>query len=260
MKLQIKRRSGDLYDISGNHKSVGLKRSSYQRRLDIIDKSYQDGADFIGERRTGVGSLTVTIELQYNNDTAYRTAVNELYQYFSEIEYLQDTDNSTETKCEFDDFDEGIFNDVGSTLRHAKLSFKLIQLIPYWQDINYNEVSETGQSPTLVVNNAGYIPTPCIIELEATSACTAFAFWVEANEEGIEIQDLSFGTVATLQDYIVNNETGEALLGDDEINRNNRIRGGSGFFLIPPGVQNISSLTSIALDDITIKWKNRYIL
>lgn len=259
MHLKIQKTDSSLYDLTTNYKSIGLSRETYDKEMDIVEKTALPGSSKIGESRLKSGMLTLSIQIIFETDNAYRDAVNELYQNFDDIEYLIDTDNGLRTKVEFNGMTENVDNNVGSILRDSICEFKLLQLNPYWEDNTENSASDSGTNFSISVQNDGAMPTRPIIDVTSTSANESFSIYVESNSEGIQINDLSFGNETDLQDYEIDCINGTAKLGDNELDRNNRIKTNTGFFEIPKGSQTIKVISD-SNAAVTVKWRNRYIL
>lgn len=260
MNLVIIKRDATEYDISANYNTIGMRRGQYQTEVKSIERSFNSGSVFIGERRQASSSILISVEINQSTDTLFRTSLNDLYKEFLQIEYLKDSDNAIRTKCELVSINESALNDVGSVLRSAIYEIELKQLLPYWEDTTQSSVSETGVDPVINLTNAGVMPVEPYITVTTATECDGFAIWVDDNQEGIEIQDLTFGDASDLYDYVIDCANGTALLGDDLINRNDKIKGGTGFFTIPVGAQTINTLTSSESLTITIAWRNRYLI
>lgn len=263
MKLVIVKTDSTEYNLSDNFKTLGLSRGSVTREFELIERSALDGAQITGERRTASTQLSLTVQVNQSTDTAYRTIVNDLFEALTEAEYLKDTDNDLRTEIEFISINERHDDEVGSILRGGIYTIDLKQLTPYWEDNTENSETDYGVNPIVTINNAGALPVEPIIELSVDGSpielCPAFAVYVDSTKEGIEIEDNSFGFDTTLADYTIDCVAGEALLGDDLINRNNRIKTNTGFFSIPTGSQDVECIADVAID-ITVKWRNRYLI
>lgn len=242
------------YDFDANIGKV-IKVSTENREIDIdnIQRSFKPGSIVLGEKRIASNDLVLEFEINQNEDVDFRPLLNNLLYWARKAIYLLDTDNEIRTKITLSAIE--IPWDAGGRLRGTKGTVTFVQETPYWEDTT--ELEETGSGTTIVkaINNTGYLPTPAVFTLTTTTTTGGFEIFITENSEGIDIQDLSFGTDTDLLVYIVNCSTGEALLGG--VNRNDRIRGGSGFFDLPVGTftLNIESDQSLTL---SMKYRRRY--
>jgi hypothetical protein len=258
MNLQIRTRDNLTYDISDiANEKIALNRGDTALNLDIVEKSFRNGAVLIGERRIESKELTISIELFDPTDANYRQEFNQFCYYASQAEYIEDTDNGIRTKVEFMGFTDSPYQAQGTINRGGYIDLKFRQLTPYWEDTTEQTDTDTGTSLAMSINNTGYLDTPPVFTIAASALCTSILIYISDPVRGIEIQDLAFGSNATLDDYVINNENGTALLGDDSLNRNDRIRGGSGFFDFPVGSFTLNAEFSASCQ-LDIAWRRRY--
>ena len=256
MHLKLLTRDSIYYDISTNFDTLGIVKDGAVLDLDVVEKSFTPGAVLIGERRISSSNITITVQINESTDTEYRDILNDLIYYCTSTEYIEDTDNEIRTRVEFKDYKENPDSEVGTVMRGSTIEMSFVQLEPYWEG---DEISDsfTSADTTFPITNPGYLPSPPIIEIETSSACNAFLMWITENQQGMEIQDLNFGVTSTLLNYKINNKTGKTLLGDNEINRNEKIRLNTGFFEFPVGTFNFNYVSSISTD-VTITYRPRY--
>ena len=261
MKLRLRGRDGVAYNISDDYNMLGFSQGDQEIDLDIVQKSFTAGAAFIGERRLKSKELRITVEIgaddAENTDAEYRSKLNEVLYYATNTEYIEDYDETNlRTLVEFKGYSNQPLNEVGTFLKYSTLELTFEMLNPYWEG---DEVSDsfTSDDTTEVINNAGSLPTPIDFHIETTAACESLSLWIDSNKQGIEIQDLDFGVDSTLYDYYINNSEGQALLGDNEIIRNEKIKLNTGFFELPVGSQSLNFLASISVT-VNYSFRPRY--
>lgn len=259
MHIKLLKTDSTYYDLSANFISVGMSRGDQTRETDTFERSANDGAQKIGETRIASAIIMMSVEVDQPSDTLYRSVVNGLYKELVQTEYLEDTDNDIRTRVELQTFTEEPDNEIGSVMRGGRLNFEFKQLTPYWEDATENSETGSGTNPVISVTNNGALPTQPTVELTVSGLCENVAVYVNSNKEGIEINDLSFGSAADLYDYTINCFEGTIELGDNNLDRNNRIRTNTGFFTIPIGTQQIDVLTDVSITAV-IKWRNRYLI
>ena len=257
MNLRLRTRDDMTFDLSGGYNSVGITRGENILELDIVEKTYGHGGVFIGERRLSTQEFTITVELNYATDTTYRAAYNEIAYYSAVCEYVEDTDNSLRTKVELVNISEILDNPIGSKERGGQIQIIFRQLTPFWEDLTAQTDTDTGTNLTFNINNSGVIDCPATFTITASTSCPLVLIYISSPVRGIEIQDLAFGDNATLDEMVIDNEAGTVELGDDSIDRTDRIRGGSGFFDFPVGAftLNVDFTVSCQCD---ISWRRRW--
>lgn len=223
--------------------------------LDIIEKSFNPGADFPGIQRDQSSSLEFIYDFNKSTESNFRASLNELIRQARKTLIIRDNVNETETEAILESteiaYDPGGFN-LGS-----QETFTFKQLTPYWRDIEYIPVSESDITSGLItIINNGYIETPPIITITAREAISKFAIRINETKEGILINDLEFG-VAGLNTYIIDNKAGFAEL--NQINRNQKIKSGTGFFDLQVGINTILLELSGAAE-VEFQYKRRYYL
>ncbi len=258
MNLKIRTRDNLTYNISDlNNDRIDFKRGDTNLDLDIIEKSFLHGAVMIGERRISSKDLSIGLELFDDDDTNFRQSFNQFCYYASQAEYIEDVDNDIRTKVEFAGFGDNPYTTQGSINRGGYCDLKFVQLTPFWEDLTAQTDTDTGTDLTFSLNNSGYIDCPPIFTITASALCFSILIYISDPVRGIEIQDLTFGYDTTLDEYIINCVNGTALLGDAGYNRNDRIRGGSGFFDFPVGAFTLNAEFSVSCQ-FDINWRRRY--
>jgi hypothetical protein len=258
MNLQIRTRDNLTYDISDiAGEKIDFRRGETNLNLDLVEKSFRNGAILIGERRIESKELDIGIELFDDDDTNFRQEFNQFCYYASQAEYIEDTDNSIRTKVEFLGFGDNPYQSQGTVNRGGYCDLKFRQLTPFWEDTTVQTDTDTGTDLTFNINNSGYLDTSATFTITASALCESILIYISDPVRGIEIQDLSFGYDSTLDEYVINNEDGTALLGDEGYNRNDRIRGGSGFFDFPVGNFTLNAEFPVSCQ-MDISWRRRY--
>ena len=243
-------------ELNIDDKTLRILSRSFSIDLDIIERSYKSGANLIGIPRQQSTTIDFQYQQNYKSEQDFRTYMNNLLYWLNNVVLLKDTVNNTETELVLEEneinYDNGCFNHAttGNTI-----SFR--QLKPFWTDTVPTIITESGSGSSIFrVNNNGYIETPPIITLTALSPTTKFSLRVLETGNGILIEDLEFG-LEGLNIYIIDNEDGTAELSG--LNRNNKIRSGTGFFNFPVGVSTLEFVYNGDLQ-IEISYKRRYYL
>ena len=224
--------------------------------VDIIESSFQAGAEFPGIQRDQSKEITFQYNLDRSEEQLYRTRENSLRMKFRQTRYIRDMINNIETAVLLKEnviaYDDGGFN-LGSVN-----TVTFVQLKPYWEDIDYSIEGDTGaiSNQIITIDNDGYVETPSIVTIRAIEAVTRFSVKLLQNGRGIIVQDLQFGT-SGLDTYIIDNGTGTVEL--NQIDRKNKVRAGSGPFNLLVGRNDIE-ITSMGQIIVQIKWKRRYYL
>lgn len=245
----------DNNEYSFDDRAFTIMKRGLEVELDIIEKSFNPGADFPGIQRDQSSTLEFIYDFNKAVENDFRSSLNELIRQARKTVLIRDNINKLETEALLEsveiNYDKGGFN-LGS-----QDTFTFKQLIPYWRDIDYINVSESSiTSGMLVIVNNGYIETPPIITITALEAISKFAIRINETGEGILINDLEFG-LAGLDIYIIDNKAGFAEL--DQINRNQKIKDGTGFFDLRVGTNTILLELSGAAE-VEFSYKRRYYL
>ena len=260
MNLRIRTRDDLTYNISDlSNNKIDFRRGSTSLNLDIVEKSFRNGAVLIGERRIASKELSIGIELHKPADSDFREEFNQFCYYATQAEYIEDTDNNIRTKVEFIGFADNPYLTQGTVNKGGYVDLKFRQLTPFWEDLTAQTATDTGTDLSIVINNNGFLDCPAIFTVTASALCSLVLIYISDPVRGIEIQDLSFGDNATLDIYLINNEEGTALLGDEQYNRNDRIRGGSGFFDFPVGTFTLVAEFTVSCQ-LDISWRRRYFI
>jgi len=257
MNLQIRTRDNTVFNFKARTKSIQVIRETGDIDLDIIEKSFTPGALFSGDRRAQSKNIGFSFLIGKKTEAEYRQEYNDYVNYASRAEYIEDMDHDIRIKVEFLSHIDRPTSETGTILGtgRVELSFKI--LTPFWEDLTEITNNVSGTEFTTAINNSGAAETPAKFEIATTSLCDLIQIFITDPVRGIEIQDLAFGSDSTLDDYIINNETGEALLGDDEIDRTSRISNGSGFFDFPIGNFTLNFKFSVSVN-VAIKYRRRY--
>jgi hypothetical protein len=222
---------------------------------DIIERSFIDGAIAPGESRGTAKELILNIAINNQSESVYRDTVNDLFYWCRKAVTIRDRKNNIETDIVINELP--ISYDEGGQHKGSTVSFVFTQLIPFWKDIDFIEVTENvSASNQLIIDNDGYYDTPAIFILQVE--IPKFLIKMEETDLGIGINDLSFGKV-NLQTYVIDNENGEALLSS--VLRNDRIISGTGFFFLRRGTNTLNVTTWLNRDlDFTVRYKRRYFI
>jgi hypothetical protein len=220
--------------------------------VDFVERSFRAGDDVPGIQRDQAKDLN----FQYDtNDTEgnFRNYVNEFIKQCRKALYIRDTYLNIEAEIRMTShtnaYDEGGFHQGAVNT----ITFRMLK--PYWQDIEYTTITDTGTTAdTYIINNTGYIETPAIFTLVALEAVTKYSIVRREDNFGIVVKDLQFGTEG-LTTYIIDNADGTIELNG--INRNETIVDGTGFFLLQPGVNTID-ITTNGVVTVEIQYKRRY--
>lgn len=255
MNLQIITKDNVTYDFSqAGHKSAKILADNKEIQLDLIERSFSDGGQVDGERRIQASTLELSVDINCDNDIDFRSAMNDLMYYCKNAQYIRDSELNTQTKIEMQTSSSEY--DDGGMLRGSRLTVAFLQIDPYWEDVEYTSLDYSGASSySESIVNSGSLPASPVITITTAILNTAFLAYISENNEGIEVQDLSFGSTSVLLVYTVDCEQGIITLAG--INRNNRIKGGTGFFKFPVGT---FTLVIEALEDVSVnvKYKRRY--
>jgi hypothetical protein len=225
--------------------------------VDIIERSFTEGAIAPGEQRGTSKEWVLNIAVNKDNDISFRNYVNELFYQFRVAKYIRDTIFNIQTEIRTSE--PTLAYDAGGYLRGANITISLIQLVPFWEDVNFIEVSETNTGGNqLIINNDGYFKVKPIAILKTSQIIEKFLVKVEENGEGLGIADPNFGAF-NLETYVIDCINGEAVLGG--ILSNGNILGNTGFFTLERGVNTVNCFTQDNRDlDMTIKYKRRFFI
>lgn len=261
MDLQIRTRGNIIFNFKTEDLQIDLRRSSGSTDKNLIEKSFTDGAIFNGNRRLMSKEISLAFVLNFDNDTDYRAKYNNIVNACAQAEYLEDIDTEAEirAKVEFISHVDTPVNTIGTTSRSGVIELSFKMLTPYWEDLTEQTVNTSGTEFTQAINNSGFLDTPAKFEIAVAATCNFIQIFITDPVRGIEIQDLAFGTTTELNDYVIDNNLGTVLLGDDLIDRTSRIRGGSGFFDFPVGNFTLNFKFSVAAT-VAIKYRRRYYL
>jgi len=246
LKYDIKTAIGDSAKLLFDGKEIDFEK---------IDRSFQPGAVIIGDRRQMSGEYSLQFSADEAEDVDMRAKIGNLLYWANRAVYLIDDDNDLRTKIALRSY--SIPWENGSMLRSSIATLELIQLTPYWEDVDYTEVTGSGTNIVKSINNLGYLPADPLIVLTTATTTLGFSIWITENSEGMEIGDRSFGTTASLLVYTIDCEEGVVKLSTVE--RNDRIRGGTGFFSFPVGITTLNIVCDVSLS-ASIKWRRRYFI
>ena len=239
------------YDI--DNKSFKLLSDDFDIEVDIVERSYQAGADFPGIQRDASKELTFQYDINLPDDSSFRDEINLITQKFRSTVKIWDKKLNLTTDVLY--ASQSIQYDEGGFLRGAKINVTFTQLTPYWEDKDFNTEIQSGLTAGIItINNAGYIETPAIFTIVADGNITKFSLRITETGDGIVIKDLQFGTVG-LDTYIIDNSEGTAEL--NQILRNNKIQQGTGFFNLAVGINTIEFIANGSAQ-IQAQWKRRY--
>lgn len=222
--------------------------------VDVIERSFQAGAEFPGVQRDQSKEITFQYNLDRREESLYRARENELRRLFRATRKIKDMKNGIQTDVLLREhvitYDDGGFN-LGSVNNVV-----FIQLKPFWEDIDPFVEGDTGaiSNQIITIDNTGYIETPPVILLQAMEQVTKFSIVLLQNNQGIVVRDEQFGT-SGLNTYIIDNSAGTVEL--NQIDRNNKVRPGTGPFNLLVGKNDIE-INSTGQMITQIQWRRRY--
>jgi phage-related protein len=231
--------------------------SNIERDVNIIQRSYKDGAVAPGVPRTKSKELAINLSIATDTVNTFRTNINLLEFWCRKTEKLIDKTNSRSAEVKYKGL--SIRYDAGSYLKSANVTITFEHLNPYWFTNSYTTASDSGADISLEYNNNGYVESPPIITIVAEEACENITIIEETTRRGIAIADLTFGVSALYKTYTIDCETGEAKLSGVTGNRNNRIQAGTGFFDLPVGNGSISIQTPVSVS-ASMQFRKGYLL
>jgi hypothetical protein len=246
--------SGTEYNVPD--KTMRVLSRSFSVDLDVIERSFRPGANLIGVPRQQSTTLDFQFQQNYPVEKTFRDYMNNLLYWLNNVVLIRDNVNNIETDIILEgneiNYDNGGFN-LGTT--GNTITFR--QLKPFWRDVNETVVTESGSgSNYITIQNNGYIETPGVITLTAIEPTTKFSLRILETGNGILIEDLEFG-LNGLDIYIIDNENGVSSLSG--LNRNNKIRNGTGFFNFQVGTNTLEFIYNGNLG-IEVSYKQRYYL
>jgi hypothetical protein len=225
---------------------------TFETEVDVVERSFRSGADFPGIQRDTSKELVFTYDLN-TTEALFRSTFNERTKQFRKSVTIRDTINSLETSVRYQS--TNVSYDDGGQFLGAKIDVTFIQLKPYWEDISYTEINDSGSGTLdLPIANTGFSDVPSLITVTANAATTQMSFRVINTNEGMVIKDLQFGA-SGLNEYIIDNLNGNVTL--NEVNRNEKIQSGTGFFNFPVDNSTLQVETNGDVD-ILVQYKNRY--
>lgn len=260
IEYQLKDADGNTYDLNGDTVTVELKGSwthgadSFEKDNRIVESSFLPGAQLIGEPRLMSRSLTLTVERA--SKTAWRDEMNELLQWINKARWLVDVTNEMElavvVRVSTLEYDRGALK------RSSSNTFEFSVLSPCWRGTTAKSYTGTVLADTLTdvaINNEGFLDTAPVITLETTAAVDSLQVFLKGTEVGIQVDDALFGTAGNLT-MVIDCETGLVSIGD--VNRNASVAEGTGFFMIPPGSDDLRMLFADEDVDYTVEFRERF--
>lgn len=237
--------------------SLKIPEDSFTIANDVIERSYTDGAIAPGESRGEAKELVLTINIDNPIEQNYRDIINNLFYWARKAVTIRDRINNIETNIRASELP--IEYDEGGQFKGSIVSLIFVQLIPFWWDVNFIEISENlSVSNQLVIDNDGYYDSPAIFILYTEVEIAKFLIKCQETGLGIGINDFQFGKT-NLNTYVIDNENGEALLAG--ILRNDQIISSTGFFYLQRGINTLNVITQYDKDvDFTVKYKRRYFI
>lgn len=220
---------------------------------DFIERSSRPGADFPGIQREQSKSITFQYDINEPNDAAFRIVYNTYRKYFKSTAKIRDTILNIEAEFRLES--HTISYDEGGYLRGARGQAVFRMLTPFWESVDYTTETETGTaSDSMVLNVVGYMDTPPIITVTAESQITRLLLRIFETDEGIYINDLTFGQNAG-DVYIIDCKEGTCEMNG--VDRRGSIRSGTGFFNLQPGANTLLMEFTGGTASVEVKWKER---
>lgn len=250
--------NNNTYDIDAFDQPVP-KSDDIKSDIKIIEKTFRDGGVFSGILRIMSKEIEFEYNLEKNNDTDFRSEINNMLVWARSAVKIRDIILNLETSILFSDIK--ISYGIGGFLRDAKVKLTFKRTNPYWESLDYIQYNialpsggTSGQIQTISIINNGYTDTPPIITLTAQELTTKFLFHIPSTNEGIYVKDTQFGNLG-LTEYIVDCTQGYITLSGNK--RNNMIQNDTGFFNFPKGTFDLDYQLNGDCD-INIKFKERF--
>ena len=256
---------GNEFNLNGSSSSLlgilkntfTIKETILEREINIIQKSYKDGAVCPGTQRSQSKSLPFSFEIAIDDVSLFKSNFNNLEYWCRKAEKIIDKTNNLITPVKFKEL--SIPYDAGSLMKSATCSLVFVQLDPYWFNEEYTVLNRSGAAIEIPYVNNGFVDAFPVITLEANSGCQDIVIIESTTRRGLIITDFSFGQEEAYNTLTIDCEEGKVLLSGFTGTRNNRIKAGTGFFHLPVGSGNIEIQTSVSVD-AEVKFRKGYLL
>lgn len=262
IEYQLKDADGNTYDLNGSAVTVELKKTwrqggdSFGYDNKIVERSFLPGSVLIGEPRIMSRLFTLSVDKTAADSSDWRDELNELLSFITKTRAIVDVTNDMEISVVPSSI--SVDSDRGSEKLFSENTFEFVALTPYWQGLTAVSYSGTIPADTLTgvaVTNGGFFTTGPVITFDTTAAVNSVQLYVESSQEGIQVDDVIFGTAGNLE-MVIDNVAGLVSIG--ELNRNASVAEGTGFFLIPEGAQTIQVLVADEDVDYVISFFERF--
>jgi hypothetical protein len=257
--------NNNTYDLSpSDYFSIERNDDKSSTEIKLVERSNQAGAEVSGDPRDKSKEISFSFNYCNQDESDFRTFINNLLYQFKKAVKIQDVINSIETEIIFSD--PSLKYDTGSVHKVVEGGIKCKQITPYWRDINLtsHNINPDSNAYEYTINNTGWVETPSYIQVSLNSAISSipdFTVRIKNTTFGINIQDSQFG-INNLNYYQIDNKDGICQIWDgliSPVDRTDKIYAGTGFFNLQIGIQTLQFI-NLQGASILLYYRNRYYL
>jgi len=235
--------------------TISGERFNYDNK--IIENSSIPGATLIGDPRLASSSIDLIYVRVHDNINAYMLAENALLVWLKKTVAIRDITNSRRLYVTIDNIE--IRYDDGSLKLSSenRITFKVLK--PFWEKTTVTTIGGSCSigSNTFPFTNDGSLKTYPRISINTSVAVDDIEVYVDSTKHGIIVQDSIFGTSGFTNLYIdCKLGTVEIYDGADFVDITPSILGGTGFFFIQPGSDDLKVIVSAACS-VSMAWQIR---
>jgi len=259
-----------LEDIDGNYfeltgatisslarNTMTISGEAFQFDNKIVENSSIPGSTLIGDPRLKAGMIDITYLRVHDDYEDYIVAENLLLTWLKKTVAIRDITNSRRMYVAVNDVQ--IDYDTGSLKLSSDNRISFVTLKPFWEKTTVVTVGGSCSigSNTFPFNNDGSLKTYPRISFNTSVAVDDIEVYVDSTKHGIIVQDSIFGTSGFTNLYIdCKLGTVEIYDGSDFVDITPSILGGTGFFFIQPGSDDLKVIVSAACS-VSMAWQIR---
>lgn len=222
--------------------SVSFQNETLENDNRVVENTFLPGSVKLGLTRLRAREIEIRFVRAYGEDaSAFRTAENSFIEFLQKTVALVDKTNDLVVPIAIADYN--ISYESGGHKLHSENTITVQKLDPFWKADTPDNLNGSFSSGTnnIAVNNQGNLVSPPIITLTATSVLSSLQVFVDETQEGIQIDDVLFGSVG-FTTLVIDCENGDVLLSG--IDRTSSILPSTGYFDLPIGASTLKIIAN----------------
>lgn len=231
----------------------------------VVERGFSDGGIKTRTSRKATNQLIMSWTHAQDDETLYKTFIRAIYACCVDVKYLRNVTTARQTEVAVVSFEPVALD--GTLMNVSEDSITLTQISAFWEDVTATEIDLSSFATDNLINytvvNAGDLPTPFDITINASSLCSYVVLASEALKKALWVESADYGSVNFTRMNILGTEQKIVIEYESDgyvipVDRTYNINTTSGFWLFPVGTTLIQLAWGSVPSEVTLSFKRRY--